>query len=670
MGVERPLHTRTNGVRPVDLTVIAVAQLAITIGEPDANRKAAAAAVAEAAAAGARLVVLPELSDSGYVFGAVAGPARAEAGALAAPVDDSDTLRQWHALAAEHRLVIVGGFCERGGDGRLYNSAALVDESGTRAVYRKAHLWDKEKLVFTPGDAPPPVLDTAVGRVAVMICYDLEFPEWTRLAALNGADLIAAPVNWPYAARPAGERPAEVVKAQAAAATNGVFVAVADRCQDERGVSWISGSLIAGPDGYPLAGPVLQDRPAVLTAACDLQAARDKSLDGDNDLLADRRPSLYAEPQTAAEPQTTAEPQRKDEKDERVVAANAHWAARFIANGTSYSDFQATMARITAWDDWCREWGRTAQYYERLAEAAEEKGQTQTAGEAWRRAALCWHWGKFVFVDDLDQQRAAHDRTVACFRRGAATLSPPAEPVRIPYQGTTLAAYLRVPASQAKPPIVIMMPGLDSVKEELQATAEYMLARGLAVIAVDGPGQGEAEYELPIEPAYEKVATAVADYLEGRDDVDPARIGGFGVSLGGYYAARAAAYEPRIKAAVALAGPYQWSLDWDILPPQTRATFQRRSRAATQQQAREKLAQLTLEDAAARITTPLLVAAGGRDRLVPTYHAERLAREAPGAELMLDPEGSHGLTNHAFESRSKMADWLAAHLHPAGADGN
>jgi dienelactone hydrolase len=448
-----------------------------------------------------------------------------------------------------------------------------------------------------------------------------------------------------------------VIKAQAAAATNGVFVAVADRCQDERGVSWISGSLIAGPDGYPLAGPVLEDRPAVLTATCDLRKARDKSLDGDNDLLADRRPSLYTEPETEpTEPEPGA-------KDERVVAANAHWAARFIANGTSYSDFQATMARITAWEDWCREWGRTGQYYERLAEDAEQAGHRVTAGEAWRRAALCWHWGKFVFVDDLDQQRAAHDRTVACFRRGAATLSPPAQPVRVPYQNTTLAAYLRIPGTPgAKPPVVIMMPGLDSVKEELQATAEYMLARGLAVIAIDGPGQGEAEYELPIEPAYERVATAVADYLEGRDDIDPARIGGFGVSLGGYYAARAAAYEPRIKAAVALAGPYQWSLDWDILPPQTRATFQRRSGATTEAQAREKLSKLTLEPAAALITTPLLVAAGGRDRLVPTYHAERLAREAPGAELMLDPDGSHGLTNHAFESRSKMADWLAAHL--------
>ena len=240
---------------PTAPVVIAVAQLAITIGEPDANRQAAATAVAEAAAAGARLVVLPELCDSGYVFGDDAEKAFAEAESLASPADDSATLRQWRDLAAEHDLVIVGGFCELGAGGRLHNSAAVVDASGTLAVYRKAHLWDKEKLVFTPGDEQPPVVDLPIGRVGVMICYDLEFPEWVRLPALAGADLIAAPVNWPHASWPTGERPAEVIKAQAAAATNGVFVAVCDRCQDERGVSWISGSLIAGPDGYLLKGP-------------------------------------------------------------------------------------------------------------------------------------------------------------------------------------------------------------------------------------------------------------------------------------------------------------------------------------------------------------------------------------------------------------------------------
>ena len=273
--------------------VIAVAQLAITIGEPEANRQAAADAVAQAAQAGAGLVVLPELCDSGYVFGNDARQATAEALGLATSAGDSVTLRQWRSLAAAHDLVIVGGFCELGADGRLYNSAAVIDASGTRAVYRKAHLWDKEKLVFTPGDAPPPVVDTQLGRVAVMVCYDLEFPEWVRLAALDGADLIAAPVNWPAVSWPAGERPAEVIKAQAAAATNGVFVAVADRCQVERGVSWISGSVIVAPDGYPLAGPVLADHPVVLTAACELPRARDKKLAGDNDLLADRRPELY-----------------------------------------------------------------------------------------------------------------------------------------------------------------------------------------------------------------------------------------------------------------------------------------------------------------------------------------------------------------------------------------
>ncbi|HEY2266682.1 MAG TPA: nitrilase-related carbon-nitrogen hydrolase, partial [Streptosporangiaceae bacterium] len=631
-----------NGARKVDPTLIAVAQLAITVAEPDANRRAAADAVAEAADAGARLVVLPELCDSGYVFDA-ADPV-AEARGLAAPAADSITLRQWHELAARHRLVIVGGFCELGADGRLYNSAALVDTSGTRAVYRKAHLWDSEKLVFTPGDAALPTVDTEVGRVAVMVCYDLEFPEWTRLAALDGADLIAAPVNWPGYSRPEGERPAEVVKAQAAAAANGVFVAVADRCRTERGVSWISGSLIANPEGYTLAGPVLADRPAVLTAACDLPRARDKHVSGRNDLLADRRPELYAW-----------------SPDKRVAAATGHWAARFVANGTSYPDFQATMARITRWDDWCREWGRTARHYEQLAEGAEAAGRTVTAGEAWRRAALCWHWGKFVFTDHPEEQRAAHERTVACFRRGAGTLSPPAEPVRVPYAGSTLAAYLRIPPGEPGP-VVVMIPGLDSVKEELQATAEYMLRRGLAVIAIDGPGQGEAEYEFPIEPAYERVVTAVADYLKGRDDLDPDRLGVFGVSLGGYYAARSAAYEPRVRAAVDLAGPYRWDQDWDALPSQTRTTFQARSGAASPAQARERAAALTLEDAAARITCPLLVVHGGRDRLIPAYHAERLAREAPGAELMLYPDGSHGVTNHAFESRAAMADWLAVRL--------
>ncbi len=270
------------------MTTIAVCQLGLSIGDQAANAAATENAVAQAAAQAADLVVIPELSDTGYVFASAA-----EARALASPVTGHPALRRWQELAGRYRTVIAGGFCELGSGGLLYNSAAVVDASGPLAVYRKAHLWDAEKLVFTPGSAPPPLVRLPFGTVAVMVCYDLEFPEWVRLPALAGADLIAAPVNWPAAPVPAGERPAEVVKVQASAATNGIFIAVADRCQDERGVSWVGGSVIAGPAGYPLAGPVLADQPAVLTARCDLAAATDKRITAHNDLLADRRPHLY-----------------------------------------------------------------------------------------------------------------------------------------------------------------------------------------------------------------------------------------------------------------------------------------------------------------------------------------------------------------------------------------
>jgi predicted amidohydrolase len=270
------------------VTVLAVCQLALCVGDLDANRAAAAAAVEQAASQNASLVILPELCDAGYVFADAA-----EARALASPADDNPTLRQWRALAARSGVVIAGGFCEVAEDGTLYNSAAMVDASGTRALYRKAHLWDAENLIFTPGDAPPPVVELPFGKVALMICYDLEFPEWVRLPALAGAALIAAPVNWPAAPVPAGERPSEVVRVQADASVNGVFIAVADRCRAERGVSWVGGTVIVGPDGYPLAGPVTGGRPAVLTAECDLARAADKRISPHNDVLADRRPDLY-----------------------------------------------------------------------------------------------------------------------------------------------------------------------------------------------------------------------------------------------------------------------------------------------------------------------------------------------------------------------------------------
>lgn len=266
---------------------IACCQISLRIGQSEANRGAALAAAAAAAGEGATIVVLPELSASGYVF-----RGEAEARALAEPAD-GPTAAGWTRLARQRGVTMVGGICELGDDGLLYNSALVVDAAGVRARYRKAHLWDAEKLIFTAGSAAPPVVETAGSALAVLICYDLEFPEWVRLPALAGAQLLCVPANWPALPRPAGERPMEVVRAQAAAAVNRVFIAVCDRAGAERGVGWVGGSVITDPDGWPLAGPHPGDHELTVAADCDLAVAADKKISERNDVLADRRPELY-----------------------------------------------------------------------------------------------------------------------------------------------------------------------------------------------------------------------------------------------------------------------------------------------------------------------------------------------------------------------------------------
>lgn len=270
----------------MNVTVVACCQLAPVLGDPAANRELTAEAVTHAAAQGARVVVLPELVSSGYVF-----ESRDEASACA-ETPDGETVTLWRRLSAGHELVIVGGFCERAA-GQVHNSAALVDHGTLRCVYRKAHLWDRERLWFSPGDAAPPVVATPFGRIGVMICYDLEFPEWVRLPALDGAQLLCAPVNWPAAPRPAGERAAEVIRVQADAGVNRMFVAACDRTGAERGADWVAGSVIVDPDGWPLAEAPPAAGPVTITAACRLGDALDKAVSPLSDVHADRRPALY-----------------------------------------------------------------------------------------------------------------------------------------------------------------------------------------------------------------------------------------------------------------------------------------------------------------------------------------------------------------------------------------
>ncbi|HET9720120.1 MAG TPA: nitrilase-related carbon-nitrogen hydrolase [Solirubrobacteraceae bacterium] len=272
-----------------DLIEVACCQLAPCVGRLEENLPRVRAAITEAVAGGAQLVVVPELATSGYVFRSV------EEAREAAIRANGPELAAWAAEAARGSAVVVGGFCELGEDGRLYNSCALADAGGVRAVYRKVHLWEDETRWFDPGTERAPVVETHLGRIGLAICYDIEFPELTRGLALRGAELLAMPTNWPRGWAWDRDVPILVTLARSTAYLNRVYVAVCDRGGSERGLQFEGGSVIAGPDGRVLAGP--PEPPgaggATLQASCDLAQARDKGTGKRNDAFADRRPELY-----------------------------------------------------------------------------------------------------------------------------------------------------------------------------------------------------------------------------------------------------------------------------------------------------------------------------------------------------------------------------------------
>jgi len=349
--------------------------------------------------------------------------------------------------------------------------------------------------------------------------------------------------------------------------------------------------------------------------------------------------------------------------DERVEAAIKNWAPRFTSQGVDYNDFYRTTSRVEKWADWCREWVVTGDVHYDLAAKAEAKNNTVSAGEAYISAALCYHFGKFVFQDYHDEYMATANKSVQAFAKGLKLLDPTGERVEIPFDGSTMVGNLRRPANVGKPPLVLLLPGLDSTKEEFFHWENVFLKRGLATFSLDGPGQGECGYTSHIRPDYEAAVSAALDNLTKRSDIDLNRIGLSGVSLGGYYAPHAAAFEPRIKAAVGNCGPWNFAECWDQLPGLTRAAFQYHSGAKNADEAKVNAGKLTLEGAAQKIKQPLLIIHGKLDRLIPWQQAHKIV-DAVGsnAELAMFENGNHVCNNIPYIYRPLNADWLKEKL--------
>jgi pimeloyl-ACP methyl ester carboxylesterase len=344
--------------------------------------------------------------------------------------------------------------------------------------------------------------------------------------------------------------------------------------------------------------------------------------------------------------------------DARVQAAIDNWAPRFVSQGVDFNDFARTTARVETWDEWLPAWVETGDEHRALAEEAEALGRTTSAGEAWVRAALAYHFAKFVWIVDVDRNHETTEKAREALYAAHRLLDPGAERVEVPWEGATLVGNLRGPRDA---PLVVLVPGLDSTKEEFFNWEEVFLRRGLATFSFDGPGQGESGFGTHIRGDYEVAVSAALDALDW-----PRPVGAAGVSLGGYYAPRAASAESRIRAVAGVSGPYDFGECWDGLPGLTRETFRHHSGAADDEDARRKAHELSLSGVLGGLEQPALLVTGKLDRIIPWEQTERIAREAPNAELVLYEHGNHVCNNLPYRYRPLVADWLAERLARVG----
>ncbi|NOR38094.1 MAG: acyltransferase [Candidatus Thorarchaeota archaeon] len=226
---------------------------------------------------GVDLLVLPELANSGYMF-----KSKEEALARSETIPDgliSASLLEW----SHEGRAVVAGICEMK-EGNLYNSAAVFADGQHLTTYRKIHLFDRENEWFLPGNEEPPVVDFKGHKIGVMVCFDWAFPEIARILALKGADIILHPANLvlPYCQNAMITRSIE----------NRVFTATANRVGTERGVIFSGMSQITSPKGEVLLR-LQEEKLRVAWADLDLSVARDKKITKRNDVMEDRRPSIY-----------------------------------------------------------------------------------------------------------------------------------------------------------------------------------------------------------------------------------------------------------------------------------------------------------------------------------------------------------------------------------------
>jgi 2,6-dihydroxypseudooxynicotine hydrolase len=345
--------------------------------------------------------------------------------------------------------------------------------------------------------------------------------------------------------------------------------------------------------------------------------------------------------------------------DDRLESMYRRFTWRILSNYVSPWEFEQLREQITDYEQWCAAWTERAEGHVERGDEALAAGRSRTAGDAYLRAGLFYHWASFMFSHDQEQYRAALAGMAQAWEKAAPHLDPPMEILAVPFEHMTLHGYLRIPAGSVRPPVVLLLPGADSTKEELFNLGDYMVRRGLAVAAFDGPGQGSVSFEGKLRSDYELAVVTIIDALEARHDLDTGRLAVGGISYGGLFAIRAAAIDDRVRAVVSISSWFTPAGRFETMEPLSKVGQYQHlgpDPAAVMES-------ITLAGAAGQATVPLLQVYGGLDAQSPPAQAEKVAAEygGPVTTLVFD-DGVHILNNVWYKARPAVADWLAATL--------
>jgi 2,6-dihydroxypseudooxynicotine hydrolase len=341
---------------------------------------------------------------------------------------------------------------------------------------------------------------------------------------------------------------------------------------------------------------------------------------------------------------------------------------RMLGDGVPYPDIVRIRSTIAEWRQWFPAWEGLATDYELSASHAQADGFSLTAGELYWQASLAHHYAQFMWFEWPAERERGQLRKVELYRRAAPLFEPPALRVEIPFEETIIPAYLRVPSSTSPSPCVVLIGGLESTKEESYQFENMCLRRGIATFAFDGPGQGEYFAARGMVPDFERYAGAVLDQLMHEPAIDSSRIAVLGRSLGGYYAVRSAAMDPRFAACVAWGALY--NLDFfESIEHLTQLGFRSATKIQDVEAAESRAKEcVNLDGVAQKLKVPLYVLHGQQDPLIPVSQVGLLNAAVTSAPktIVIEPDGDHCCHNMYSRVRFRMADWLAYQLSASG----